>query len=188
MNPWDKQQLDTGYRAQQPGYSEYASQAIEDLWPTPMDMASQMPLIGDAAGLLADTQDFVDEPSWGKGLLGLLGALPGIPSGLGSTKILDMPQATSLGLSRPFQVYENPTKAELHKLNAETIKDFKQSNLQQDVSGQQDLVRFVKTKEGDTLAWSATQDLHDEIAKRLKLNVEDSGFWGPTDGFVKSRY
>lgn len=65
--------LDHGLRAQTPGYSEYATQAIQD---SPLGLlADVLPVIGDAKGLA----EFGAAPGWGTAL-GLLPFVPGILS------------------------------------------------------------------------------------------------------------
>lgn len=65
------------YRQQTPGYSEYASQALQDLFPTPVHLleALGIPLLSDAASLALGAKD-----GSGVGMgMGLLGALPFVP-------------------------------------------------------------------------------------------------------------
>jgi len=164
MQPWDKQQLDTGWRAQQPGYSEYASQAIEDLWPTPMHMAAQMPFIGNAAGLLADTQDFIDEPSW----VTALGLLPFLG---GATKILDLPNPQNVPMNRNIMVeyYQNPTIADLHKQVKKAGDKRKRQGLLPGESGEGSLRLIKDDKTGDIYSWDAWDAAHYDAAKALKL-------------------
>ena len=85
MNVFDAAQMDYGYRSRTPGYPEYAHRATRDLFPTPMDAAaaSQIPLLSDAAGVLADVGMYQREPETrtaGNFAMTALGVLPFIPS------------------------------------------------------------------------------------------------------------
>jgi hypothetical protein len=74
--------LSNEYRQQTPGYPEYASQALHELFPTPAHLleALGIPLVSDAASLAIGAKE---GSKLGMGL-GLLGALPFVPGSIKS--------------------------------------------------------------------------------------------------------
>jgi len=146
-------------------------------------LASMLPGIGDVVGFGADAVDFAKEPSWEKGLLGAAGALPFVPSGLGSTNIVD--------LAKDFAVYVNPNKKELYKLCKKSI-----DRLKQDTGGYADvahgnLVRWLQ--QGDNVyAWPAVEGVHVDTASWLKdIDMNKSiagGIWDPKTGMKQNSF
>lgn len=81
MLPGDPR-MDHGYRQQVPGYSEYATRALDTLAPTPLDAASMLPGLGeaaDAASLVsALSEGELREALWSLFALGI----PGVGAGI----------------------------------------------------------------------------------------------------------
>jgi hypothetical protein len=97
--------MDHGYRQQTPGYSEYATGAINDLAPTPLDAASMLPGLGEAA----DTASLLSSLSEGElrdALLSLFAlGIPGV--GAGIIKAASEPIKKVKGY-RAHRIFQNP--------------------------------------------------------------------------------
>jgi hypothetical protein len=162
-------ELDSGYRGRTPGYSEYASEALKDLFPTPLEFlaATQIPGVADAAGAASDLREMANNPesrSLGHLALSAAGLLPFVPN---MTRILDMPymhggifaSKPAMARSETFEIYENPTEPDLKKLLAKERR----------LRGNKD--EAIRLLEGpDSLyGWGSSNALHHDVAKYLNL-------------------
>jgi len=84
--------MDHGWREEQPGYPAYASAAIKDLAPTPLDAATYMPGIGEAADVAAALRDASDGEYRGVAASLAAAAIPGV--GAGVIKAATAPRVT----------------------------------------------------------------------------------------------
>lgn len=167
-NALAQMQMDHGYRAMQPGYSEYASNALAALFPTGVHAleASGIPLVSDAASAAIG----VDEARKGNYLSAILSGLGVLPFVPGMTRAIDLPWDVGRFSTRPsgvdthtFEVWENPSDAEIRKMMR------KEAELRRGEAFAEDpYLRFLEDPDtGNKYIWGGDNALHLPVAGAL---------------------